>query len=84
MIAIWSASLLQYIANCISDGTIGMLQVTGDSDLKEDDEVSFSAGVNVATGARKATSVRLAATANGQSARRELGQVSRPPSVSLI
>lgn len=52
-----------------------MVQVSGQPSLQEDDEVSFAAGVNVATGARKATSVQLLVKADGQSVRRELGQV---------
>ena len=47
----------------------------GETTLAEDDEVNFEAGVNVATSARKATRVQLLAKANGDSGRRELGQV---------
>ena len=53
------------------------MQVSGHATLEEDDEVSFEAGVHVATGARKATSVRLLAKANDSAVRRELGQVSK-------
>jgi len=51
------------------------VQVSGDAALEEDDEVSFEAGVNLATGARKATTVQLLTKANGQSVKRDLGQV---------
>lgn len=61
----------QHSFNC----SFGAFQVSGQPSLQEDDEVSFAAGVNVATGARKATSVQLLVKADGQSARRELGQV---------
>lgn len=44
--------------------------------MEEDDEVSFEGRVNVATGARKATSVQLGGKATEQSSKRELGQVS--------
>ena len=43
--------------------------------MEEDDEVSFEGRVNVATGARKATSVQLGNKATEQSSKRELGQV---------
>lgn len=51
------------------------MQVSGEAALEEDDEVSFEAGVNPTTGARKATTVRLLTKANGQSVKRDLGQV---------
>ena len=44
--------------------------------MEEDHEVSFEGRVNVATGARKATSVQLGSKATEQSSKRELGQVS--------
>ena len=49
--------------------------MTGEAALEEDDEVSFEAGVNVATSARKATSVQLVSKSNDTAVRRELGQV---------
>jgi len=49
--------------------------VSGEAALEEDDEVSFEAGVNPATGARKATTVQLLTKANGQPLKRDLGQV---------
>ena len=51
--------------------------MSGEAPLEEDDEVSFEAGVNVVTGARKATSVQLLSKANDTAVRRELGQVCR-------
>ena len=51
------------------------VQVSGDVPLEEDDEVSFEAGVHVATGARKAVSVQLLTKANDSTVRTELGQV---------
>ena len=43
--------------------------------MEEDDEVTLEAGVNISTGARKATSVQLCSKANEQLSNRELGQV---------
>ena len=51
------------------------MQLPDGSSVEEDDEVHFEGGINMATGARKATSVQLASKANEQSVRRELGQV---------
>ncbi|KAL0042476.1 hypothetical protein WJX79_001033 [Trebouxia sp. C0005] len=55
--------------------SFGNFQVSGEAALEEDDEVSFEAGVNPATGARKATAVQLLTKANGQSVTRDLGQI---------
>ena len=49
--------------------------MSGESVLEEDDEVSFAAGVHAGTGAWKATTVQLLTKANGQSVKRDLGQV---------
>ena len=51
------------------------LQLPEGSSVEEDDEVSFEGRVNVATGARKATSVQLCSKATEQPSKRELGQV---------
>ena len=51
------------------------LQLPEGSSVEEDDEVSFEGRLNVATGARKATSVQLCSKATEQSSKRELGQV---------
>ena len=53
-----------------------LVQLPDGSSVEEDDEVSFEGRVNVATGARKATSVQLGSKATEQSSKRELGQVS--------
>lgn len=51
------------------------LQVKEGTELKLEDEVSFCAGLNAATGAYKALSVSLEMTANERENKQELGQV---------
>ena len=52
-----------------------LVQLPEGSSVEEDDEVSFEGRVNVATGARRATSMQLCSKATEQSPKRELGQV---------
>lgn len=60
------------------------VQVSDESVLEEDDEVSFTAGVNAATGAWKATTVQLLSKADGQSSKRDLGQVCKGNCLQLV